>query len=277
MAYQRLGRRPLNYQPARYPGTRLVFRGPARDLRAGYVACLGGTETYGKFLERPWPALLEPELGATCLNLGWPNAGPDVWLAPGNPLALVQRARAVVLQIPCAMNLSNPFYAVHPRRNDRFLRAEEPLQRLYPEVDFTEFHFTRHLMQRLAGLSPERFATFRAAMQVTWTRRMATLLSRITPPVILLWFSNRAPGTGANCVAIGADPALVSRAMLEAIAPRAAGVVVSVASEIARAQGTRGMRFDLMEEDIAAALPGPLAHHEAAEAVRPVLRTLLKG
>ncbi|MGX0903150.1 hypothetical protein ACSSV8_001726 [Roseovarius sp. MBR-79] len=275
MAFERLGRRPLDYRPVRYRGVRLSFRGPARDLRRGYVACLGGTETYGTFVERPWPALLDSIDGPACLNLGVPNAGPDLWLASGGPLPLVQSARAVVLQIPCGMNLSNPFYAVHPRRNDRFLRATPPLERLYPEVDFTEFHFTRHMMRRLHALSPQRFAQMRAAVQAAWVRRMAQLLDRIGPPVILLWLSNHAPGSGADCGGIDTDPAFVSRAMLDTIAPRAQRVVTSVISHTARAQGTRGMYFDLMEESVATALPGPLAHREVAEALRPTLTAML--
>lgn len=276
MAFERLGHRPLDYRPVRYPGTRLSFRGPARNLQRDYVACLGGTETYGRFVERPWPALLEPELGTGCVNLGYPNAGPDLWLASGGPLALTQGARAVVVQIPCGMNLSNPFYRVHPRRNDRFLRASPALERLYPEVDFTEFHFTRHLMCRLAALSPDRFAQLRVAVQAAWVRRMTQLLDRLAPPVVLLWLSNHAPGPDTGDAGIGADPALVNRAMLARIAPRAAATVQAVISPAARAQGTRGMRFHPMEEEIAAVLPGPLAHREVAAALRPALAALIR-
>ncbi|MBE0453031.1 DUF6473 family protein [Roseovarius autotrophicus] len=276
MAFERLGRWPLDYRPVRYPGVRLSFRGPALDLKRGYVACMGGTETYGIFVERPWPALIDAGDGLACLNLGVPNAGPDLWLAPGGPLPLAQNARAVVLQIPCGMNLTNPFYAVHPRRNDRFLRAAPPLARLYPEVDFTEFHFTRHMMHHLLALSPERFAHMRAAVQKAWIARMAQLLNQIKPPVILLWLSNRTPGAGTQGGGIDTDPAFVSRAMLHAIAPLAQATVIAVISDTARAQGTCGMRFDLTEKEVAAALPGPLAHREVAEAVRPALVTLIK-
>lgn len=275
MAYERLGRRPLDYRPVRYSGVRLSFRGPARDLRRGYVACLGGTETYGTFVERPWPQLVEGIAAPACLNLGVPNAGPDLWLAPGGPLPLVQGARAVVLQIPCGMNLTNPLYAVHPRRNDRFLRAAPPLERLYPEVDFTEFHFTRHMIQHLRTLSPGRFAQVREAIQAAWMRRMAQVLDRIAPPVILLWLSNHAPGTAPASGGIESDPILVNRDMLASITPRAQATVIAVTSDAARAEGTRGMRFAPLEEELAAALPGPRAHAEVAGLLRPALAALV--
>jgi hypothetical protein len=62
-----------------------------------------------------------------------------------------------VVQVLAVQNLSNPYYTVHPRRNDRFLRASARLQNLYQDVDFTEFHFTRHMLQTLQMVSAPRF------------------------------------------------------------------------------------------------------------------------
>ena len=115
MVFERMGRTPLDYKPVRYGTCKLTFRGPLRDLSGGYVACLGGTETHGKFLDRPWPERLEADLGLPCVNFGLPNAGPDVFLRDDGLLDLARAASAVVLQVPCAMNLSNPYYDVHPR------------------------------------------------------------------------------------------------------------------------------------------------------------------
>jgi len=281
MTYERLGPRPLDHWPVRYAGSQLAFRGPRRSLDGEYIACMGGTETYGSLVAQPWPALLERDLGAgagaaaTCVNLGLRNAGPDVFACDRGLLRMAQSARAVVLQVPCAMNLSNPFYRVHPRRNDRFVAAMQPLRELYPDVDFTEFHFTRHLVQRLAAISPARFARLRTALQEAWVTRMTGLLQEIQPPVVLLWLANHAPGCGEGSAALCDDPAFVSRAMLDRVAPRAAAKVEVVISDTARAQGTLGMRFAPFEAEIAAALPGPLAHREAAGALHPILADLL--
>jgi len=275
MTYLRLGPRPLDYQPVRYAGSRLTFRGPRRDLGHGYVACLGGTETFGSLVARPWPDLLEAGLGTTCVNFGQPNAGPDVFLADEEMRRILRGARAAVLQIPPAMNLTNSHYRVHPRRNDRFLSAEAPLRELYPEVDFTEFNFTRHMMQRLATISPERFKRLRAAVQRAWVARMRRLIEATRAPVILLWIARHAPGTGTEGAGVADDPAFVSRATLDAIAGHAAATVIAVASAEARAQGTHGMRVSPVDESLAASLPGPAAHREAAEALRAPLAACL--
>ena len=73
-----------------------------------------------------------------------------------------------VVQVMGAQNLTNRFYTVHPRRNDRFLRAAPDLQALYPEVDFTEFHFTRHLLRTLRWSSADRFEVVAEELRAVW-------------------------------------------------------------------------------------------------------------
>ena len=73
-------------------------------------------------------------------------------------LSACANAQVTVIQILGAHNMSNRFYTVHPRRNDRFLRASPMLRGIYHDVDFTEFNFTRHMLSRLREISEERFA-----------------------------------------------------------------------------------------------------------------------
>lgn len=275
MAFERMGHRPLDFPRVRYAPSRLEFRGPARTLSGDYIACLGGTETYGMFVERPFVTLLERDMRRACVNFGLPNAGVDAFYRDEGVIDLAQRARLRVLQVPCAMNLSNPFYRVHPRRNDRFLEARPRLRRLYPEVDFTEFHFTRHMADRLAEIAPERFAILKSGLQDVWMSRMQILLERIGGPIVLLWFARHQPGRGDGTAGVADDPAFVSRVMLEAVRPQSDGIVEVVISPEARAQGTRGMRFAPLQQPAAAELPGLLAHREAADALAPVIRRLV--
>jgi hypothetical protein len=271
MTYERLGRPPLDDRAVRYAGPRLRFRAPRRDLAHGYVACLGSTETCGSRIARPWPALSEAALGLPCLNLGLPNAGPDVIATDPGLLRMAGSARAVVLQLPGAINLSNRFYRVHPRRNDRFVEAAPALRALYPEVDFTEFHFTRHLVHRLAAISPARFARLRDGMQEAWVSRLAGLLRGLAPPVVLLWLAGRAPQgqpDDPDGPAIGAEPAFVTDAMLAALAPLAAATVRAEARGDPRPPVPQGMT---------ATRPGHPAHRAVADALHPVLARVLQG
>ncbi len=179
MAYAYPGDGALDYFPCRYGKSKLLFRGPRRDLAKPYVAVLGGTETYGKFVPVPYPALVEQQTGLRMVNLGCINAGPDVYVNEPVVLDIASKAQVTVVQIVGAQNLSNRFYAVHPRRNDRFLRASSLLCTIFREVDFTEFHFTRHMLQTLQAVSPEKFEVVAEELRAAWVARMIGLLNMI--------------------------------------------------------------------------------------------------
>ncbi|SEK43410.1 DUF6473 family protein [Roseovarius nanhaiticus] len=265
MAYEKLEATPLDYMPCRYGTSKLLFRGPARDLEGRYIAFLGGTETYGRFIQRPFPALAEDALDLTCVNLGWPNAGLDVLLHDSEILRTATRSELVVLQVLGAQNMSNRYFTVHPRRNDRFVQASALLRGIFPEVDFTEFHFTRHMLGCLALLAPDRFTVVRRELQDAWIARMKLVLSRIDAPVLLLWMSAHPPQDCANEPAIGADPAFVTRRMLRAVTGTRVQLVDATLSAQALGQGSKGMMHSQFDANAAAELPGPAAHAEVAQ------------
>ncbi|QYX57837.1 hypothetical protein K1T73_05465 [Roseovarius sp. SCSIO 43702] len=265
MAYERIGDASLDYVPCRYGASKLLFRGPRRSLSGAYAVFLGGTETYGKFIARPYPALVEARTGLKCVNFGWPNAGVDVFLNDADVLAAASGSAVTVLQVPPAPNMSNRFYRVHPRRNDRFLEASAMLRAIYGEVDFTEFHFTRHMLGRLHDLSPERFALVREELQAAWRARMRLLVDHIAAPVVLLWMSRHPMRGAADVPDIAEDPALVTREMVGEIAPLVHATIDATTSAAAREAGTAGMVFSEFEAPAAAELPNPAAHVEVAD------------
>mgnify|MGYP007100961825 CR=1 FL=1 len=97
MTYERIGPAALDYMPCRYGSSKILFRGPRRRLDKPYIAFLGGTETYGKFLAEPYPALVEAGLGRVCVNLGAVNAGADIYLNEPSLLEVIAGAEAVVI------------------------------------------------------------------------------------------------------------------------------------------------------------------------------------
>ena len=276
MTYDVLGPGALDYLPCHYGTSKLMFRGPQRDLESPFVAFLGGSKTYGKFLEQPFPALIEAETNRSCVNFGLPNAGIDVFTLDPFVMGASSRADVTVLELTGAHNMTNRFYSVHPRRNDRFVAPTDLLCRIYPEVDFADFHFTKHMLGHLSKVSPERFAPVRKELQRVWVARMKLMLSQIKGKCILLWFADHAPdemspGRGRR---LGADPLFVSRAMLDQVSAHAAGLVEVVASDKAMDQGTDGMVFSQMEAMAAAQMLGRRAHKECAAAVISAIKAL---
>lgn len=257
----------LDYLPCRYGTSKLLFRGPRKKLERDFVAVIGGTETYGRFVATPYSERLEAATGIQCVNLGCVNAGLDVFVSDSAIAETCAAARLTVLQVTGAQNLSNRFYSVHPRRNDRFLKASSLLQTIFRDVDFTEFNFTRHMLTTLRAASPEKFTLVEDELRAAWVARMLHLLRRLSGRVVLLWLAEREPDEPAG-IPGGEDPLYVDRAMLDLVVGETLGLVEVVTRGFPR----DGMVLSEFEAALAAGLPGPAAHDAAALALAELVR-----
>jgi len=265
MSFESPGAAAPDETQCQYGASKLTCRGPERPLDAPYYAFLGDGETYGRFVNRPFPALVERTTGVICVNLGCVNAGLDAVLGDGDFVTIATGARIAVVQAMGAQNLSNRFYRVHPRRNDRFLEPTEVLTGLYPEIDFTEFHFNRHLLKALRRTSPRRFEAVSAELKTVWIERMRGLLVRFARKPLLLWL--RYEGAGHEGGGIAGNPALVDGEMVAQLRDVLAGVIRVPVCAAGAAGELDGMVFGAMQEPAAAHLIGPEAHGRIARAL----------
>ncbi len=280
MKYDVLDGATLSYEPCRYGLSRIYFRGPKRDLGSPYLAFVGGTETFGKFIQSPFPALVEQQLKRPCVNFGCVNGGVDAFVNDPTLMGACRDAELTVVQIMGANNLSNRFFSVHPRRNDRFLRASSVLQAIYGEVDFADFTFTRHMLGALYAASPDRFDIVVTELRAAWVARMRNMLDQIGKRVVLLWFSKESPSDVAwqkRVNPIGGDPLFITNAMLTELSDKVMDIVVVNPSSQALHDGTDGMRFAPMQARAAADILGPRAHIELAEVLAPKLQAALQS
>lgn len=265
----------LSYTPCRYGMSRIFFRGPKRDLTAPYLAFLGGTETFGKFIDRPFPALVEKDIGRVCVNFGCVNGGVDAFVNDPTIMTACHDADMTVVQVMGANYLSNRFYSVHPRRNDRFLRASTVLQAIYDEVDFSEFTFTRHMLGALYDRSPERFDIVVSELRSAWTARMRNMLGQIGRKTILLWFSREAltdePWQNRE-KPLSADPLFITKTMLDDLSDLVTSTVIARPSDIALSQGTTGMYFPTMQAKAASDMLSVNSHIEASAKLIPKIK-----
>lgn len=268
MAFERSGDGALDYMPCRYGASKLLFRGPRRRLEGDFIAFLGGSETYGKFVPEPFATLVERQTGLVAVNFGTQNAGADLYLNEPGLIEICNRAAATVVQVVGAHNMSNRYYSVHPRRNDRFLRTSSLMNALFRDVDFTEFHFTRHLLLSLRRRAPERYQMVEAELKSAWVARTRQLLGRLTGRTVLLWLHDP-KGTARDD--LGAEPLLVDPGMVAAVRDAATDLVEVTPSLAARAAGDAGMVFGALEAPAAGRLPGPAVHAEVAAALAPLL------
>ena len=99
MTYTELGPRALDYRLCQYGLSRNIFRGPRKSFRKPYIACLGGSETFGQSVPAPFPILTERLIGQTVVNLAVSHAGPDLYLKDDAVLDIARNAKTCVLQI----------------------------------------------------------------------------------------------------------------------------------------------------------------------------------
>lgn len=275
MAFEHISGGTLDYFPYRLGRSRLMFRGPRPRIDGAFAAILGGSETYGKFVASPYPALVEARLGLPVVNFGCMHAGVSAFSDEDAVLAACAEAEVTVIQIMGAANMSNRLYTVHPRRNDRFLKASAALRALYPQVDFTDYNFTRHLLTALDAADAAAFAAVRDELREAWLGRMRLLLRRIGGRVVLLWMSARRPDQDGASPA-GRDPLFIDGALIGALAEDVADVVEVVASDAALAERLEGKVFAPIEAPAAIEVPGPLFHAEVADALADRLPAVLE-
>ncbi|MFN3662979.1 DUF6473 family protein [Yoonia sp.] len=270
MRYESIDKDELPCTPCRYGQSRTWFRGPRRALDRPYIAFLGGTATYGKYIETPFPALVEIATGRRCINFGCVNGGIDVFVNDPTITQICKAADLNVVQVMGANHLSNRFYTVHQRRNDRFLSASPQLRTIYPEVDFVEFAFTRHMLGYLYDLCASRFDAVVDELRKAWLARMQQMLRQIGPDTVLLWFSD----TPLNDVVwserprhLQVDPLFINASMIDRLGPLVRQVLVVTPTADALAMGTVGMRVPASQDQAAGQMLGPACHTEAANAL----------
>ena len=253
----------LDYGLCSFEGTKLQFRGPAVDMDQPFVAVLGGSETFGKYVTDPFPSVLGRWLGLPVMNFGVAHAGLSLFSEEQWLLDMASRADLTVLQVLGAQNMSNRLYSVHSRRNDRFLGVSPALREVFPTVDFAEINFTGHLMSALRDASRPGFELVVDELKWAWIQRMHRILSIIRGDVLLVWISDRRPAETRHVLG-EAEPHFIDQAMLDELGDQ----IIGVAEYVRPQPGTLdGKHFAPGEREAARLLPGPRDHAGLAEAV----------
>ena len=256
----------LDYHPCRYGSSRTIFRGPAVRLDTPYTVVVGSSEIYGRYVADPVTDRLAERTGRQVVNLGVQNAGIDAFYQDDDIMQVIEGAETVVLQAMGAANMSNRFYTVHRRRNDRFLKRSVAMDNLYPDVDFSEFSFTRHMLLRLRELSAEKFEVVRQELATAWIARMRSLIERVPGRRILLSIEDR------RDQGLGVEPHFVTPDMLHTLSETLDGIVRCDVTQDFLEIDTTEMVYPELEEDVARQCLPPAAHARIAEAVAEVIR-----
>ncbi len=224
--------RPMDISICQYKQSLQSFRGPKRSFDRPYFACIGGTDTFGQHAVAPYARSLEDIIQKPCINLGILQGGLDAIRLDPAVQDIANRAERVIFHAVGAHAQSNKYYKVHPRRNDRFITALDPLYALYPDVDFTEFTFTKHMLTFLDAHDHVRFQTVRDHLIETWQSRMIELCQALPRKPILLWTGHDNHDLYTH--PLGAEPVFISQEALEPIKRYFAAVIRCALPQSAR-------------------------------------------
>lgn len=251
----------------RYGASKMWFRGPKRLLVKPYVACVGGNETFGRFVESPYPAILEQRLEKQCVNFGSLFSGADALARDPEIPNLMGGAEVCVLQLPPVLNQTNRFYRVHPRRNDRVLEATADLVALYPELDFADVHFVRHLTSRLAEIADARFEVVAAELRQAWGRALRKVLESANNRVLLLWLDwDRSTMADPSYRGL-TDPVQITQEMIDELSDVCAATLRLVVRPSGASDDLEDMLFGTLQQPMAEYMIGPATHREIAQNV----------
>ncbi|WP_319546491.1 DUF6473 family protein [Ruegeria conchae] len=270
MSYQSINADGSVETTCTYGASKLLYRGPQRALERPYVACFGGEETFGRFVEAPYPSILEHRLQRRCLNFGSLFCGLESLTRDSGLLELANQSELCVLQLPGLLGQTNRFYRVHPRRNDRFVAPTSELVGLYPEIDFTDVHFVRHLLSRLKAHTDARFEMIEQELRKGWVERLGTFLSKVKPPVMLLELK-------ADHYALGSvsdDPVTLDTSSVEVLVPQSAGLITLHVQVSGASDELEDMLFGTLQQPIAEHMIGPATHRRIADALTRAIRDL---
>jgi hypothetical protein len=259
------------------PGLPLRLRGPdpGELVPGAYIACVGAAQTFGRFCQQPFPALLSKDLEIPTLNLGFGGAGPQHFPRHPELIRLINGSALAVVQVMAARNEDNSLFesgglgALRDRSAGDWMRAEAAYGRLLASGD-------QALVTSIVDETRE-----------TWIASYEKLLSLIQVPTVLLWLSVREPGYVPKYDSVpglfGEFPQLVNAEMVERVASHCDAYVECV-SVRGRPQQLKN-RFT--DKPTRVVIPGdrpwaenhyyptPEMHQDAAALLTPICQELL--
>lgn len=280
--YQRRDQEIVDYQLIDVPGFDLPMRGPDFPGGSGRrsIAFLGAAQTFGTFVDEPFPTLVGRELGVRWYNLGLGGAGPEAY-APHLPIfSTVNAADIVVVQVMSGRSASNSRLTCRDgsstlvdNKTGEAEQADVAFQRI---IDTEGFAYAKRLLDE---------------SKANWANSMIELLDSITAPTVLLWFSQRdenlsVPNDGSAWDLLGPFPQGIDSETIETVAPYADRYVRCVSTagmpQTLRSRFTGEPVSPNYPDDLPRShptqntyYPSPEMHHEAFELLTPVCQELL--
>lgn len=186
MTYQTSDSEIIDYGIVTLPGTQAQIRGPLPKSfeEGGYICGIGAAQTFGRFAKTPFLTRVGAALGRETLNLGLAGGGPKHFANRPGMIAAANRASLVILQVMSGRSVSNSVFENPGAGSLRPWGAPPERKARHAEIEYSELYL-REGKAFIQNLLEETRSNYLAEYDL--------LLSKIKVPVLLLWFSTRAP------------------------------------------------------------------------------------
>lgn len=220
--YQQKDQEIADYQLYKFDGIRFRLRGPQvpqPDLESGnFLAFAGAAQTFGRFVERPFPLQVAEHFQVPALNLGRAGGGPGYFLKQPGALRAMSRSRLTVVQVMSGRSVSNSLLRSATGGEMMVRIADDQLMGSDPAWQWI---MDNHSRERVLELIEEN--------RQSWLSLYRKLLESIQGPRLLLWFSARSPDYRrrfkSSGTLMGRFPQFVERSWIEPLLPLVNGFV----------------------------------------------------
>ena len=212
--YQKHDDELVDFQLWKMDGLTHLFRGPKPvNLNRGeFFICMGAAQTFGRFVPKPFPALVAEKLNLQVLNAGHAGAGPLFFLQQKKILEIANSAKFAIVQVMSGRSESNTLFT--SKNGTAKLTRKIDGKTNQAEIIYDDF---------LAGASYGEIEKLVAETRLLYTQHFIELLQKIRVPKILFWFSERKPEYNQSYEnarkLFGKFPHLVNSEMVEKIRP----------------------------------------------------------
>ncbi|MEM1389522.1 MAG: DUF6473 family protein [Pseudomonadota bacterium] len=217
IGYQDVDRDVIDYDLWFLSNNSPALRGPRSNLSetdlSNTICCIGAAQTFGRFVEDPYPAQIGRLLQQPALNLGVSGAGPGLYLAQQELMKLLEQAGTVIVQAMSARSVSAGIFET--MANNGVLKFLEG-----PHKDKQMLAQQAYLLLR-KDLGEEAYREQVSKAQAQWVNLYKELAQRLTGRRVFLWLSSHKPGDNVRLESspLGVFPHLVTDEMVSKIAP----------------------------------------------------------
>ncbi|MEM0908384.1 MAG: DUF6473 family protein [Pseudomonadota bacterium] len=286
MSYQNADLNLLDYGDAEFGVFRQSFRKPPVTPASQYISFIGAAQTYGRYVAKPFPELIEERLDIPCFNLGTGGAGPAQFINDTEVLRAINASELCVIQVMSGRSVNSRYFSIRAVRNAQVKDISPAILSGCPELKDRQITFAHDLLHLVSLENPTLYNAVVEDLRYRWVETYKRLLSVITTQKLLFWFSERTPTDTETNYGDGRElakfPHLVNQEMIDEIKGGADAFEMCVSSEGMPQDLTRGGQPVLFNGDGSGRVentyyPSPQMHKAASETLIEPIRTLWRS